>query len=465
MKYSVVAFLLAFSLGGFDSDLLVVLLEGSQILTGLGELSFLHTLADVPVHERALGVHQIELVVQPGEHLGDGRGVRDHAHGAHNLGQVASGDDGGGLVVDSDLETGGAPVHELDGTLGLDGGNRRVHVLGDHITAVHHGAGHVLSVAGVALGHHVGGLEGGVGDFGDRKLLVVGLLGGDDGGVGREHEVDTGVGHQVGLELGDIDVQGAVEAERGGERRDDLGDQTVQVGVGGALDVQVAAADVVDGFVVEHDGDVGVLQQRVGRQNRVVGLDHSVGDLGRGVDGEAELGLLAVVDGQTLQQQRAEARSGSTSDGVEDQEALQAGAVVGELADAVQAQVDDFLADGVVAAGEVVGGVLLAGDQLLGVEQLPVGAGSDLVDDGGLQIQEHCAGHVLAGAGLREEGVEGVVATSDGLVRGHLSVRLDAVLEAEELPAGVTDLDTSLTDVDTDDFSHCLVLELEGLWK
>jgi hypothetical protein len=30
------------------------------------------------------------------------------------------------------------------------------------------------------------------------------------------------------------------------------------------------------------------------------------------------------------------------------------------------------------------------------------------------------------------------------------------VLKAEELPAGVTDLDTSLTDVDGNDFSHCV---------
>jgi hypothetical protein len=60
-------------------------------------------------------------------------------------------------------------------------------------------------------------------------------------------------------------------------------------------------------------------------------------------------------------------------------------AVVRQLADAVEAQVDDLLADGVVAAGKVVGGVLLAADQLLGVEQLAVGASADLIDDSGLQ--------------------------------------------------------------------------------
>ena len=61
---------------------------------------------------------------------------------------------------------------------------------------------------------------------------------------------------------------------------------------------------------------------------------------------------------------------------------------------------------------------------------------------------------MLAGASLREEGVEGVVAAANGLVRRHLAIGLDAVLEAEELPAGVTNLDTGLTDVDGNDFSH-----------
>jgi len=84
-------------------------------------------------------------------------------------------------------------------------------------------------------------------------------------------------------------------------------------------------------------------------------------------------------------------------------------------------EVDDLLADGVVATGEVVGGVLLAGDELLRVEELPVGAGADLVDHGGLEVDEHRAGDVLARTGLGEEGVEGIVAATDGLVGGHLA--------------------------------------------
>jgi hypothetical protein len=61
---------------------------------------------------------------------------------------------------------------------------------------------------------------------------------------------------------------------------------------------------------------------------------------------------------------------------------------------------------------------------------------------------------VLAGTSLGEEGVESIVATADGLVRGHLAVRLDAVLEAVELPAGIAGLDAALADVDGDYFTH-----------
>ena len=84
-------------------NFLVVKLQSSKILPGLGELSLLHALPDVPVDEGPLGVHQVELVVQPGPGLGDGRGVGQHADGPLDLGKVSSGDHGGRLVVNSNL--------------------------------------------------------------------------------------------------------------------------------------------------------------------------------------------------------------------------------------------------------------------------------------------------------------------------------------------------------------------------
>jgi len=70
------------------------------------------------------------------------------------------------LIVDSDLESGWAPIHELDGSFGLDGGNGGIDVLGDYVTSIHHGASHIFSVSRVTFGHHVGGLERRVGDLG-----------------------------------------------------------------------------------------------------------------------------------------------------------------------------------------------------------------------------------------------------------------------------------------------------------
>ena len=145
MKCLIFFFFTVLGLDGVDSDLFVILLEGSKILSGFGELSFLHTFSDVPVDEGSLGVHEIELVVKSGPCLGDGGGVGQHADGTLDLGEVTSGDDGWWLVVDTDLEASWAPVDELDGSLGLDGGDGGVDVLGDDVTSVEHAASHVLA--------------------------------------------------------------------------------------------------------------------------------------------------------------------------------------------------------------------------------------------------------------------------------------------------------------------------------
>ena len=121
------------------------------------------------------------------------------------------------LVADTKLEASGAPVDELDSTFGLEGGNGSVGIVGDDITTVQQAGGHVLAVTGVTLDHLVVGLEARHGHLLHGVGLVGGLGGGDDGGVGDEREVDTGVGDEVGLELVQVDVERAVEAKRGGD--------------------------------------------------------------------------------------------------------------------------------------------------------------------------------------------------------------------------------------------------------
>ena len=71
-------------------------------------------------------------------------------------------------------------------------------------------------------------------------------------------------------------------------------------------------------------------------------------------------------------------------------------------------------------------------------------------DNSGLEVHEDSPGNMFSSAGLTEERVERVIPAADGLVAGHLSVRLDAVLQTVELPAGIANLDAGLTNVDTD---------------
>ena len=106
-----------------------------------------------------------------------------------------------------------------------------------------------------------------------------------------------------------------------------------------------------------------------------------------------------------------------------------------------------------MTTGVVVSGILLSCDQLLGVEQLSVGSGTDLIDNGGLEIEEDGSRYVLSSSSLREEGVESIITISDGLVRRHLTIRLDAMLQAVELPTGISDLTTGLSQMYRDALS------------
>lgn len=118
-------------------------------------------------------LRQAEFVVQPGHR--DGGRIGEHANRALHLSHIPLGNDNWWLVVDVDLETGGTPVHKLYRVFSFDHSKRCVDVLRNDVTAVHHTAGHVLSLARVTFHHLVCGLGAGVRDLGNRRLLVVGL--------------------------------------------------------------------------------------------------------------------------------------------------------------------------------------------------------------------------------------------------------------------------------------------------
>jgi hypothetical protein len=60
---------------------------------------------------------------------------------------------------------------------------------------------------------------------------------------------------------------------------------------------------------------------------------------------------------------------------------------------------------------------------------------------------------VFPGSSLTEERVKRVIAASDCLVTWHLSIGLYAVFQTIQLPTGITYLNTSLANVDTNTFT------------
>ena len=133
---------------------------------------------------------------------------------------------------------------------------------------------------------------------------------------------------------------------------------------------------------------------------------------------------------------------------MEEKKSLKTSTLVSQFPDPVQNQIHNLLANGVVAPGVVVGGVLLAIDQLLRMVELTVGPNSGLVNDSGLQVNKDSSWNMISTTSLREEGLEGVV--SESLIRGHMTIWLDTVLQAVQLPTGVSNLDSSLSDMNGD---------------
>lgn len=170
----------------------------------------------------------------------------------------------------------------------------------------------------------------------------------------------------------------------------------------------------------------------------------------RGINAEVKLALLAVVSRETFQEERAKSRASTATNRMEDHEALETSALVGELSNTVKGDIDEFLADGVVSSGVVVGGVFLAGDELFGMEELLILSSSHFVDDSRFQVDVNAARNILSTAGFREESVRGVI---NRLLSSKFAIRSDSMFECEKFPAGVSYLRASLTDVDRNDLA------------
>jgi hypothetical protein len=134
--------------------------------------------------------------------------------------------------------------------------------------------------------------------------------------------VNTWKWHKVCLELIQVDVEGTIEPQAGGNRANDLGRKTVKMVISRARDVQVALANIVKSLVIYEKCAIGVPIGIMCGQDGIVRFHHSGRHAGGWVDHKLQLRLLAILNRKMLEQERTKTRACSSAKGMEDHETL-----------------------------------------------------------------------------------------------------------------------------------------------
>ena len=100
----------------------------------------------------------------------------------------------------------------------------------------------------------------------------------------------------------------------------------------------------------DHERAIRVLKGGVGRQNGVVRFDDGAGQLRSWIHAKLQFGFFAIVGGEAFHQESTEPGTGSATKGVENEETLKSGAVIGQTTKSLHDGVDKLLSDGIMAA-------------------------------------------------------------------------------------------------------------------
>ena len=107
---------------------------------------------------------------------------------------------------------------------------------------------------------------------------------------------------------------------------------------------------------------------------------------------------------------------------------------------------------GIMSASIIIGSIFFSSDQLFRMKQLPVGSGTNFIDNGRFQIYENGSGYVFSSSSFAEKRIETIIAASDGFIRWHLTIRLYSMFQTIQFPTGISDLNSGLTDVNRNTF-------------
>ena len=250
---------------------LVLLVLGHQVVhvrLGLCELHLVHALAGVPMQKSLATEHGRELLRQALEQLLYGGTVADER--TRHL-QTTWWD-----VAHSGLDVVRDPFHEVAAVLVLYVQHLLVNFFHGHAATEHGCNREVATVARIAGGHHVLGVEHLLCKLWHGQGSVLLAASGREWREAGHEEVKTWEWYHVDGELPEISVQLAGESEAGRDARHCSRDQMVEITVRWCGQFECAEADVVQSLVVDTVRFICVLNKLVDGQCGVIRLNNCV---------------------------------------------------------------------------------------------------------------------------------------------------------------------------------------------
>jgi len=239
------------------------------------------------VEESLASEHSSELLGHTLEHLLNGSGVTQEGSGhLEALGRN---------IANRGLDVVGNPFDEVRGVLVLDVKHLLIDLLGGHAATEEARGSEVTTVTRISGAHHVLSIELLLSELRDGKSTVLLRASGSQGSETSHEEVETGERNQVGSKLAEIRVQLTRESEAAGHAGHGSRDKVVKITISGSRQLKSAEADIVQGFVIEDDDFIGILDKLVDRESGVVGLNDGIGYLGGGYNGEGKHHTIGVL--------------------------------------------------------------------------------------------------------------------------------------------------------------------------
>jgi hypothetical protein len=208
--------------------------------------------------------------------------------------------------------------------------------------------------------------------------------------------VQTGERHQVDSKLSKVRVELTGETQAGGDARHDTRNKLVKIGMGRLLKLESMLANVVESFVVDTEGLVGVLNQLMNGKSGIVRFDNGIRNLGGRDNRESSHHSVRVLFADLGNQESTHTGTSTTTKRVGDLEPLERVTVLGLASHDIKNRINKLSTFGVVSLGPVVAGTRLTKNEVVGAEEVAVGATADSVHDTRLQINENSSGNVLA---------------------------------------------------------------------